>query len=170
MTRIAMISLAVLLSWGCHHPRSLPESLAAIFADHLRQIDTAVTLDSLQVRFNVPVTEKLGRIIDDSIYVREYSRIRGQLGTALNKGNKDSIEFYQYEIHYMEQEIDSIARGIGSSDTSHRYGSLVSCSYYLSGNRKSQMDSTFIFIDSTNTIRFTDFLDSSLRRTVRMIR
>lgn len=170
MTRIAKIILAALLSCGCHHSKTLPESLTAIFTDRLHRIDTATALDSLHVQFNIPVTEKLGRIIEDSVYIREYSRIRAQLAGALLMGNKDSIEFYKYEIRYMEQEIDSLGRGIALGDSSRRYGSLVSCAYFLGENHHSLMDSTLIFIDTTNTVRYTEYIDSALQRTVRAMR
>ena len=170
MSRTIISVLALLLVFGCAHHRTLPESLTAIFSDHLRQIDSATTLDSLHVQWTVPITARIATVFNDSIYVREYTRIKGQLAAALVMGNKDSIDFYQYEIHYMEQEIDSISHGIGTSDTIHRYGSLVGCAYYLSGNKKTSLDSTVIFIDTTSTVRFTDYMDSSLRRTVKLLR
>jgi hypothetical protein len=168
MTKIR-ITVLLLFLCGCHHPRTLPESLAAVFSDHLRRIDSAAALDSLLVRWNLPVTQKMGRIFDDSIYVREYSRVKAQLAAAFSMGDRDSIEFYEYEIHYMEQEIDSIGHSIGLSDSSHRYGTVVGCSFYLSRNQKKKMDSTIVFIDTTSTIRFTDFIDSALRRTVKIL-
>jgi hypothetical protein len=168
MTKIRITVLALLLS-GCHHPHTLPQALATIFSDHLRRIDSAATLDSVQVRWNFAVDEKHGRIFDDSIYVREYTRVKAQLAEALPIGNKDSIEFLEYEIHYMEQEIDSIGRSIPLGDTIRRYGSLVGASFYISKNNKFRMDSTIIFIDTTSTVRFTDFLDSALRRTVKTL-
>jgi hypothetical protein len=169
MAKSAIILSALLFLCACQHRQTLPESLTAIFSDHLRYIDSAATLDSLHVRWTIPVTEKMGRIFDDSIYVREYSRIKAQLAGAMTMGNKDSIEFYEYEIDYMEKEIDSIGHSIGQSDSSHRYGSLVGCSYYLSGKMKKLMDSTMVFIDTTSTVRFTDFIDSALRRTVKLL-
>jgi len=168
MSRITITLFALLLFCACHHHKTLPESLSVIFADHLQQIDSAATLDSVHVRWNFPVTEKLGRIIDDTIYVREYSRVKTQLAGALAAGDKDSIEIYEYEIHYMEKEIDSIAKGIVLSDTSHRFGSLVGCSYYIRKNKKILMDSTVLFIDTTSTVRLIDIMDSALRRTVKM--
>jgi hypothetical protein len=170
MTKIRITAFALLLFCACNHRRTLPESLAIIFADHLQQIDSAATLDSVHVLWNIPVTEKLGRIIDDSIYIREYSRVKAQLAGALGAGDKDSIEFYEYEIHYMEKEIDSIGHGIGLSDSSRRFGSLVGCSFYITRNKKARMDSTILFIDTTSTVRFTDFLDSALRRTIKTYR
>jgi hypothetical protein len=167
MIRIA--AFALLMLCGCHHPKTLPESLTIIFADHLQQIDSAAKLDSVHVRWNFPVTAKLGRIIDDTIYVREYSRVKAQLAGAFAAGDKDSIEFYEYEIHYMEKEIDSISHGIGLSDSSHRFGSLVGCSFYITKNKRTLMDSTVLFIDTTSTVHLTDFLDSALRRTVKTL-
>lgn len=111
----------------------------------------------------------MGRIFDDSIYVREYSRVKSQLAGALSLGDKDSIEFYEYEIHYMEIEIDSIGHSIGLGDSTRRYGSLIGCSFYISKNNRLKMDSTIVFIDTTSTIRFTDFIDSALHRTVKML-
>jgi hypothetical protein len=169
MNKSSLTVFALLLVCACQHARTLPESLAAIFSDRLQQIDSAAALDSLHVRWNVPVTEKMGRIFDDSIYMREYSRIKTQLVGALASGNKDSIEFYEYEIRYMEKEIDSIGHSIGLSDSSHRFGTVVGCSFYISENMKRRMDSTIVFIDTTSTIRFTDFIDSALRRTVKML-
>jgi hypothetical protein len=168
MTKIRIVVLTVLLG-GCHHPQTLPQSLAIIFSNHLRRIDSAATLDSVKVRWNFAVDEKHGRIFDDSIYVREYTRIKSQLAEALPMGNKDSIEFYKYELHYMEQEIDSIGRSIPLGDTTRRFGSVVGASFYISKNNKFRMDSTIVFIDTTSAVRFTDFLDSALRRTVKML-
>jgi hypothetical protein len=165
-----IVIFILLFCCGCYRPRTLQESLTAIFSDHLQRIDSAAMLDSVKVRWNVPVTQKMGRIFDDSVYVREYSRVKGQLAGALASGDKDSIAFFQYEIRYMEQEIDSIGHAIGESDSSHRYGSLVGCAYYISGNRKKIMDSTLVYIDTTSTLRFTDFMDSALRRTVKLLR
>ena len=168
MTRIRITVLA-LLFFGCYHPRTLPESLTSIFSDRLRRIDSTAMLDSLHVRWNIPVTQKMGRIYDDSIYVREYSRVKSQLAGALSLGDKDSIEFYEYEIHYMEMEIDSIGQSIGLGDSTRRYGSLIGCSFYISKNNRLKIDSTIVFIDTTSKIRFTDFIDSALRRTVKML-
>jgi hypothetical protein len=168
MTKIRIIVLAVLFC-GCSHHRTLPESLTSIFSDRLRRIDSAAILDSLHVRWNIPVTQKMGRIFDDSIYMREYSRVQSQLAGALSLGDRDSIAFYKYEIHYMEQEIDSIGHSIGLGDSTRRYGTVVGCSFYIRKNNKLKMDSTIVFIDTTSMIRFTDFIDSALRRTVKML-
>jgi predicted phosphohydrolase len=161
---IATFTLLFLLS--CSHRKTLTEQLTATFTAHLQRIDSLATLDSVQVRWKVPVTERLTRIIDDSVYMREYSRLRAQLTSALRKQDKDTIEFYQYEINYMEQEIDSISKSIEKGDTTRRFGVLIGCGYSIAKNGRSKYDSTLIFIDSASTIRFTEFMDSAIRRTV----
>jgi hypothetical protein len=131
---------------------------------HVNQVDTSAVLDSVYINWMVPVTEKLGRIIDDSIYVREYARLKMQLA---NTQDKDSLAFYQYEINYMEREIDSISKSVPTSDTTHVFGHLVNCSYSLRKNGKRRTDSTILFMDSTNTIRYSEYMDSAISRTAR---
>ncbi|GGA90255.1 hypothetical protein [Puia dinghuensis] len=169
MRKFTLAAFALLFLTTCGHRKTLTEQLNTTFSDHLKRLDSSATLDSVHVRWNVPVTQRFGRIFDDTIYVREYTRIKAQLSKAQQKNDKDSIAFYQYEIGYMEKEIDSISRSIGQGDTSRRFGYLIGCAYFISKNDKSKMDSTMIFIDSTNTIRFTDYLDSALRRSVRSL-
>ena len=162
------LALLLLFVISCtQHKQSLVEQLNATFSRHLKQIDSTVELDSIHVLWKANVTEKMGRIVDDSIYVREFVRIRGQLAGAQQKNDKDSIEFYQYEINYMEKEIDSITRSIPAGDTTKKYGSLINCAYYIKRNGKTKIDSTLLFIDSTSTFRYTEYLDSAVSRTVR---
>ncbi len=163
-------SIFILLSVAsCMHKQTLTEQLHATFSNHLKQIDSAATLDSVHVFFNVPVTQRLVTIIDDSSYVREYTRIKSQLTNARQKNAKDSIEFYQYEISYMEKEIDSVSKSIGQGDTVHSYGLLLGCAYHLKKNNKAKTDSTILFIDSTSVIRYTEYMDSALSRTSKML-
>ena len=167
--RKLFFSIFILLSVAsCRHKQTLTEQLNVTFSKHLKQIDSAVALDSVHILWNISFTERLGRIIDDSIYLREYERIKTQLANAQQKNDKDSIEFYQYEISYMEKEIDSVSKSIEKGDTIHRYGYLVGCAYYLKKNNKAKMDSTILFIDSAAVIRYTEYMDSALSRTSRL--
>src|SRR5258706_14121673 len=115
---LLVVSLYSLLS--CRH-KTLPEQLLVAFSNHLNKLDPNVTLDSVRIIWSTPVTEKLARTIDDTIYVREYNRIRMQLASALIKRDRDSIAFYRYEINVLERSIDSISRSIDQGDTVHRY-------------------------------------------------
>src|ERR1700722_5341479 len=158
--------LALLLLLSCSQRKPLPAVLTESFTHHLQGIDSAASLDSVHILWNIRVTQKLGRVIDDSIYMREFVRVQGQLAGAQVKNDKDSIEFYQYEANYMKKETDSITKSIAQGDTTRQWGHLIGCAYYLTKNRQKKLDSTYIFIDSTATMRFTDLMDSALRRTV----
>jgi hypothetical protein len=93
---------ALLLIVSCAHRKSLSEQLNGSFTNHLERIDSLAVLDSVHILLNAKVTEKLRRIIDDSVYIRE-------------------------------------------------------------------IDSTMVFIDSTSTMRYTEYMDSAIGRTVRTL-
>lgn len=170
MRQLSVAVVVLLLMGSCAHHKSLEQQLRESFANHLQQLDSSATLDSVHILWNARVTERLGRIIDDSVYVREYNRIQAQLSYALPKNDKDTIAFYRYEINYMEQEIDSVTKSIAQGDTLHKYGNLINCAYYITMNQKTKVDSTLIFIDSTSTMRYTEYMDSSIGRTIRTMK
>jgi|SRR5579862_9530967 len=165
---IGLIALAIFFS--CSRQKNLSEQLAAAFSAHLGRIDQSAKLDSIHILWDLPVTPRLGRVIDDSVYIREYSRVRAQLASALAKHDGDSIDFYRYELDYMKKEIDSITRSIASGDTSLKFGYLIGCSYLIKINGKEKADSTIIFVDSVYTMRYTEFMDSALKRTITMLK
>lgn len=157
--------LSVLLS--CSHKKTLTEQLTVAFSNHLSRIGPDATLDSVHILWSVPVTEKLGRVIDDTLYVREYNRIRTQLAGARQKNDRDSIAFYNYEIKVMEHEIDSISTAIGQGDTTRHYGSLICAAYSLEKQGHTANDSTLLYLDSAGVLRYTWYMDSSIARTTR---
>jgi hypothetical protein len=165
MASAPLLSLLLLLL-SCSQHKPLPEVLTESLTHHLQQIDSSATLDSIHILWSIRVTQRLGRVIDDSIYMREFVRVQGQLAAAQLKNDKDSIEFYQYEANYMKKETDSITQSIAQGDTTRQWGRLLGCAYYLTKNRQKKMDSTYIFIDSTATMRFTDLMDAALKHTV----
>lgn len=164
-----MAIFALLLIISCKPRKDLSEQLTESFANHLQKIDSLAALDSVQVLRKIPVTQRLSRIIDDSVYIREFVRVEVQLSSALHKNDKDSIAFYRYEINYMEKAIDSVTRSIAKGDTARKYGYLIGCAYYLKKNGKTKVDSTLVFIDTTSRIRYTEFMDSAIKRTVSML-
>jgi hypothetical protein len=92
--------VAILTLWfviSCKHQKNLSEQLNDSFADHLKNLDSLTTMDSVHLLWNTTVTEKLGRIFDDTAYLREFMRVQAQLLRAQQKNDKDSIEYYQYE-------------------------------------------------------------------------
>ena len=152
---------------SCHH-KSLNEQLAVAFSAHLQNFDPDARIDSVRIIWSTPVNERLARIIDDTIYVREYNRIKWQLANVRLTNNRDSVAFYRYEIHVLEHNIDSISKSIGQGDTSRQHGSLLSCAYYLTRHDKVISDSTLLYLDSAQTLRYTWYLDSSIARTSRL--
>jgi hypothetical protein len=166
MRKLLVAIFALLLIISCKHQKNLSEQLNDSFTNHLKKIDSAATLDSVHVLWNIPVTQRLSRIIDDSVYMRIFMRVQAQLSSAQQKNDKDSIEFYQYEINFMKKEIDSVTKSIARGDTTRKYGNLIGCAYYITRNKKSKIDSTLVFIDSTFVMRYTEFMDSSIKRTI----
>jgi len=167
MRKLLLAIFALLLIISCKNPKTLAQQLNDSFTNHLKKIDSSATLDSVHILWNTTITQKLGRIIDDSVYIREFMRIQGQLSSAQQKNDQDSIEFLQYEINYMKQEIDSVTKSIASGDTTRKYGYLIGCAYYITKNEKKKMDSAIIFIDSTSTMRYTEFMDTAISRTIK---
>jgi hypothetical protein len=169
MRKIGCALLALSMIVSCKHRKNLQEQLKESFSNHLEKIDSTSTLDSIHILWNLTITDKVGRIINDSIYVREFTRVKGQLMSASRKQDRDSMEFLEYELNYMKKEIDSVTREIAGGDTSRRFGYLINCAYYLAKNDKKKTDSTMVFIDSSFIIRYTEYLDSALARTLRTI-
>ena len=155
-----------LVLFSCHE-KSLQEQLTVAFSNHLSRLNPDASLDSIHIIWSVPVNEKLARIIDDTVYVREYNRIRRQLARARMANDNDSIDFYRYEIRVLEHGIDSVSESIGQGDTTHSHGTLLSCTYYLTKNKKAIRDSTMLYLDSVNVLRYTQFMDSSMTRAMR---
>jgi hypothetical protein len=164
---LAIVTLLFIIS--CQHQKNLSEQLNDSFTNHLKKIDASATLDSVHIIWNTIITEKVGRIIDDSMYVREFMRIQAQLMSAQKKNDIDSIQFLQYEINIMKEEIDSVTKSIGKGDTTRKYGYLIGCAYHITKKEKKKIDTAIVFIDSTSTMRYTEFMDSSIRRTIKSL-
>lgn len=165
--RKMIIAAVPLLLAACTQKKTLTQQLALTLSNHLVRLDSSARIDSVHILWKVPVTDKLGKIIDDSVYIREYNRLKGELASALQHNEKDSIAFVRYEMGVMEKELDSMSKGIDRGDTTEKFGTMIGCAYILTARDHTWLDSTMLFVDSTNTLRFTDFLDSSLARTIR---
>ena len=161
----AIFALSLLIS--CKQQKKLPEQLHESFANHVKKMDSSAVLDSIHILWNTSVTERLSRIIDDTVYLRESMRIQAQLLRAKQKNDKDSIEIYRYEINNLQKGIDSMTKSIAQGDTTRHYGNLMGCAYYITKNQKTSIDTTIVFIDSTYTLRYTEFMDSAIRRTIK---
>ena len=78
MGKLLVAILSVWLIISCTHQKNLSEQLNDSFADHLKKIDSLTTMDSVHLLWNTTVTEKLGRIFDDTAYLREFMRVQAQ--------------------------------------------------------------------------------------------
>jgi hypothetical protein len=75
MRNFYLLVVLVCLTSACRH-KSLNEQLAVAFTTHLKIVDPDAQLDSVRVLWSTPVNERLVRTIDDTVYVREYNRIK----------------------------------------------------------------------------------------------
>jgi len=116
-----------------------------------------MVLDSFNVVWVDTLTEKFGRIIDDTIYSREHDKIRSLFENATNK---DSLDFYKYELDYMAKEIDSITRSIPAADTKKKYGLAVKVFFSLLKNGRSAGSYAYYFLDKQGNVLDSDLIDS----------
>jgi hypothetical protein len=170
MRKLLIPAVALILSFSCTHKKTLPEQLAAAFSNRLTGLDPKATLDSVHILWSTPINERLGRIVDDSVYVREYNRITWQLAAARQNHLRDSAAFYRYEIHVMEREIDSISKVIPLGDTTHSAGVLIGCAYFLRKNGVVVADSTLLYLDTAQVLRYTWYMDESMARTLQQMK
>jgi hypothetical protein len=165
---LALLSVALmLLLSGCKQkPPQLADQLKKIFSTHLAAMDSTATVDTLHVIWRGNINERLGRMIDDTIYRQELSNVRRQLMHALRGRDKDSIKFYQEEVNLLVQEVDSVDKTVPKADTLHRYGIVVATSFGVQKNNRHRLDSIFIFMDRNMRIINDDFIDSGLHRSL----
>jgi hypothetical protein len=167
MRKWPLLPALALCALACSHRKTLTQQLKEAFSSHLTKIAPEAGVDSIRILWSTPVNERLSRVIDDTVYIREYNRIKGQLQSALQKNDRDSMAFYRYEIAVMEREIDSITKSIGEGDTTRNFGSLLSCAYFLRKDDRHFADSTLLYLDSAHVLRYTGYMDSSIARTLR---
>jgi hypothetical protein len=160
---IITVSIHILFLYDCQSkPAPLPSQLESNLLSHLKKIDTAIVLDTFRVLRSDKLVEKLGRIIDDTIYKRELCRVENQLANAIKYQKQDSIEFYQGEVNYMLPQIDSLTKSIAQADTTKKFGLLVSCWFQISKNNMKNSGLVFYFLDQEMTIRNSDMIDSTI--------
>src|ERR1700754_4803629 len=105
MRKLTLLPVLVLLLAACQQKKTLKEQLNLAFTNHLTAIEPGASVDSVRVIWSTPVNDRLSRVIDDTLYVRTYNRIKDQLAGALGKSDKDSIAFYRYELQVLQHSI-----------------------------------------------------------------
>jgi hypothetical protein len=159
---IAVAAMLFLLSCTSSHSKTISEQLQSNFLAHAAKIDSSLVLDSFKVARIDTLVERLGRIIDDTIYKREFYRVQTQLANAVMEQKKDSIEIYQDEINYMSPQIDSVTKSISKGDTTKIFGILASCTFRLKKNDKMYKDVVYYFLDRNMNIQNADRIDSTI--------
>jgi len=160
---LLVATLWCLLFFSCKpKPKNLSEQLKDNFSARLRKADSTLVLDSFIILGIDTVNRRMERIIDDSLYMREFVRVKAQLNNAIQEARRDSIEFYQGEVNYMLTQVDSLTREISKADTTQQLGWLAICKIQLGKINKKQDGMLYIFLDRTMTIRNSEMIDSTI--------
>ncbi len=165
---IGLLAYILFLSCSEKSP-SLSDQLKTNLISHLKKIDSVAVLDSIHIVYNVPLNEKLGRILDDSGYSIEIRNVQAQLSAAKEKNDEKGIEIYQGEINYMNKVSDSVSKSILSADTTRELGRMISIIYVISKNQKTQLDSALFFIDSASNMLYPSLIDWSLQNAIKKL-
>ncbi len=171
MNRVLMLSIWVcVLLFSCESKiPSLSDQLKTIFQSHLKKYDSTVVLDSFRIIRIDSIDRRRQIIIDDSIRMREFTRVQGQLINSTIEKKADSIGVYQYEVNYMGTQIDSMNKEILKADTLIKIGLLVFCKIQLSKNNRSQEMRLRYLMDMKMNIWNIPMIDSSIARMIRKL-
>ncbi len=142
----AVILLTLLLSCKSKH-NNLSDRVKANLISHIKKIDSTLVLDSFIVVRVDTINRRMERIIDDTLYMMEFSRVQTQLANAMKTKRTDSIEFYQGEVNYMQTQFDSLKREIAAADTTKKLGMVAVCRIILKRNNASQEMIVYYFLD-----------------------
>ncbi|HWY34194.1 MAG TPA: hypothetical protein VNX68_06075 [Nitrosopumilaceae archaeon] len=148
---------------------SLSDQLKTIFLSRLKKNDSTVILDSFRVIRIDSIDQRHQRIIDDTIYMREFARVQGQLINSIIEKKSDSIGFYQDEVNYMGTQLDSMNKEIAKADTISKLGLLVICKIQLSKHNRSQERILRYLLDMNMNIWNSSMIDSSIATMVRKL-
>ena len=169
-TTLTLLLLCNMYTSCENKPDSIQDQLKANFSKHVNKIDPTIIIDSFQVLRIDTMVEKLGRIIEDTIYKRELYHVQNQLDNAQKEGLTDSAEFYNSEIKYMLIQIDSLTNSIKSGDTKKSFGLLVICRYQIRKNNNHHRDLIYYFFDTKMNVVNADMIDSVIYRSYRRIK
>ena len=157
----AIILFALLLSCKSKH-NNLSDRVKANFISHLINVDSSLVLDSFNVIAVDTVNRRTERIIDDTLYMMEFNRVRMQLANAMKGKRTDSIEFYQGEVRYMQTQFDSLRREVAKADTTKKLGLLVICKIQLKRNGRSQGMIVYYFLDWNMKVWNPEMIDTAI--------
>jgi hypothetical protein len=167
---IAIGILAYLLISSCNtKTASLPDQLKVNFLLRVSKIDSTVHLDSFRIVRADSIDQRLERIIDDTIYVREFTYVQAQLANAIKDKKVDSVGFYQGEVDYMTPQVDSLTNVISKADTTRKLGIVAICSFQLSKNGATQQGMAYYFLDKSYKVWDSELIDTSIATVARKL-
>jgi hypothetical protein len=171
MNRVLTLSIMFyILLFSCESKSpSLSDQLKTIFLSHLKKNDSTIILDSFRVIKIDSIDQRHQRIIDDTIYMREFARVQGQLINSIIEKKTDSIGFYQDEVNYMGTQLDSVNKEISKADTISKLGLLVISKIQLSKHNRRQEMMLRYLMDMNMNIWNTPMIDSSIATMVRKL-
>jgi hypothetical protein len=172
MNRVLMLSiLSYFLLFSCKSKSpSLTEQLKTNFISHLKKMDSTIVLDSFRVIRIDSIDQRHERTMDDSFYIREFTRVQAQLTNAIKEKKADSIGFYQDEVDYMRTQADSLNKEISKADTTRKLGLVALCKIQLSKHNRSQEGTIRYFLGMNMTIWNSEMIDSAIETTVRKLK
>ncbi len=148
---------------------SLPDQLKVNFLLRVSKIDSTVHLDSFRIVRADSIDQRLERIIDDSIYVREFTYVQEQLSNAIKAKKTDSIGFYKGEVDYMSPQVDSLTNVISKADTTKKLGIVATCSFQLSKNGATQQGMAYYFLDKNYKVWDSELIDTTIATVARKL-
>jgi hypothetical protein len=165
MKKISAIGLTYILFLSCQtKPAPLSDQLKGYLQSHLAKIDSTVVVDSFRILGLDSIDQRMERIIDDSLYMREFYQVQGQFIEAnIKQGRKDSIDFYQGELEYMITQADSLKKVISKADTTKKLGLLAICKADLSKQNRSQQLILYYFLDWGGGVWNPEMIDTALK-------
>ena len=171
MNRVLTFSILIyvlLFSCKSNTPR-LSDQLKANFLSHLNKNDSTIKLDSFRVIRIDSIDKRHQLIIDDTIYMREFARVQGQLINSIIEKNADSTGFYQDEVNYMGTQLDSMNKEISKADTTQKLGLLAICKIQVSKHNRSQEMMLRYLMDLNLNIWNSSMIDSSIAKLIRKL-
>ncbi|HWY34628.1 MAG TPA: hypothetical protein VNX68_08275 [Nitrosopumilaceae archaeon] len=163
-----ILSYVLLFSCKSKSP-SLSDQLKTIFFLRLKKNDSTIVLDSFRVIRIDSIDKKHQLIIDDTIYMREFTRVQRQMTNVVSEKKADSIGFYQDELNYMRAHLDSMNKEISKADTTVIIGLLATCKIQVSKHNRIAERTTRYYLDMGMNIWNSPMIDSTIAVLVRKL-
>lgn len=163
--RILIFVLLPLIFVHCKSKPSFTEQVRQDFTNRVLKIDSSIRIDSFLLIRMDSLTEKIGQIVYDSMYMREAARLDTEF-IAARRNQAADTGYRREEINYMKKEMDSIENLIAKADTVKKYGVLAQYSYTVSKNEKSRTGKVYYFISNNGNVLNPDMIIDYVKVTV----